>query len=344
MRHIIKNPIPAIKLVRLMLRMRPILTLLLLATTAFTQTPLTQIPVEDAVRVHEFYRLAAQIQDGIWANWSQAPPPLLVVTPDKEFLTHLPAIPKDFKAVGDGFYSRPRQFAVNLLATFPAFGPPSVIVIGEPKNTSSKASTPWLITLMHEHFHQMQQAQPGYFEAVQGLGLSHGDTMGMWMLNYPFPYEKPEIADSFANLRDLLFGAVTESDKGKAESLAQQYIRARKKFFAQLVSDDKKYFNFQLWQEGIARYTQIKVAEAAEHYQPTAEYTALSDFEPFSIYAAKARTETLNELKRADLREWKRTAVYSFGAAEGMLLDRINPTWKDGYFNHPLSLDSFFGD
>jgi hypothetical protein len=319
-----------------------ILTLLLLATSALAQTPSQDIPFEDAVRIHEFYRLASQIQDQIWPKWSGVPSPLLVVTTEGEFLTHHSNEPKDFKPAGDGFSARPRQFAMNLLATFPAFGPPSVIVIGEPKNTSSKTSTPWLITLMHEHFHQMQQAQPGYFEAVQGLGLNHGDTTGMWMLNYPFPYDKPTLADSFANLRDLLVIAVNEPDKARAKNLGQQYIRARKKFFAQLSSDDKKYFNFQLWQEGIARYTQIKVAEAAEHYQPTAEYTALSDFEPFSIYAAKARTETLNELKRADLREWKRTAVYSFGAAEGLLLDRLNPAWKDGYFKHPLSLDSFF--
>jgi len=40
---------------------------------------------------------------------------------------------------------------------------------------------------MHEHFHQLQNGQPRYFQAVQDLGLSHGDNTGMWMLNYPFP-------------------------------------------------------------------------------------------------------------------------------------------------------------
>jgi hypothetical protein len=34
--------------------------------------------------------------------------------------------------------------------------------------------------------------------------------------------------------------------------------------------------------------------------------------------------------------------VYSFGAAEGLLLDRFNPKWKDGYFKNALSMDSFF--
>jgi hypothetical protein len=152
--------------------MLPLFSIVLLAIAAFAQTPAEQIPIDDAVRICEFYRLASQVQDQIWPNWSHVPAPLLLVTPDTEFLTRHPAPPKDFKAVGDGFYARPRQFPTDLLATFPAFGPPSVIVIGEPKNTESKTSTPWLMTLMHEHFHQLQNAQPGYFQAVQDLGLT----------------------------------------------------------------------------------------------------------------------------------------------------------------------------
>jgi hypothetical protein len=195
---------------------------------------------------------------------------------------------------------------------------------------------------MHEHFHQLQNAQPRYYQAVQDLGLSHGDNTGMWMLNYPFPYEKPNLAQSFASLRDLLLSAVNETEKEKFATLAKQYIRERQKFFARLSSDDHKYLSFQLWQEGIGRYTEIKAAEAAAQYQPTAEYAALSDFEPFTNYAATVRTETLNELRRADIAKSKRLAVYSFGAAEGLLLDRLDPKWKDGYFEHLLSTDSFF--
>ena len=46
---------------------------------------------------------------------------------------------------------------------------------------------------MHEHFHQLQWAQPEYLKAIDDLGLSKGDATGMWMLNYPFPYDDPEI-------------------------------------------------------------------------------------------------------------------------------------------------------
>ncbi len=314
----------------------------LLALTVVAQTPTVRVPADDAVRIREFYRLATQIQDQIWPHWSEAPNGLLLVTQDVEFLTHFPDPPKDFKAVADGFYARPRQFQISFLATFPAFGPPSVIVVGQPKNTTSKTSTRWLFTLMHEHFHQFQSEQPGYYRAVDDLGLSHGDTSGMWMLNYPFPYEKAEVAQAFAGLRDLLLSAVEERDEKKFAERARQYAAERNKFLALVSPDDRKYFSFQLWQEGVARYTEIKAAEAAAHYQPAADYAALSDYETFSNYAARPRRDALEELKKADLAEGKRTVVYSFGAAEALLLDRMKPHWKDDYFKHPLSMDAYF--
>ena len=297
---------------------------------------------DNAIRIKEFYRLASSIQDGIWPGWSKIPAPLLLVTKETEFLTHHESPPKEFTKVGDDTYERPRQFSVQLQATFPAFGPPAVIVIGEPANTASKTSTPWLIIVMHEHFHQLQWAQPGYLDAVNSLGLSRGDASGMWMLNYAFPYDKPEVAAAFGQLRDLLLRAVNEPDGPMFEKLAKQYVAERKKFFAQLSEDDAKYFNFQLWQEGIARYTEVKSAEAAAHYQPSAQFAGLSDFETFGDYATQARKSTLNELKEADLPKWKRVVVYSFGATEGFLLDRLNPKWKDEYFRRMLSMDSYF--
>jgi hypothetical protein len=292
--------------------------------------------------MQEFYRLASTIQDGIWPGWSAVPAPLMLVTTDTEFLTHHPAPPQGLQKVADDLYARLRQFPTNFQATFPAFGPPSVIVIGEPAATQSKTSTPWLCTVMHEHFHQLQNAQPGYLAAVNALGLSRGDTTGMWMLNYPFPYEKPEVAQAFGQLRDLLLRTLAEKDDARFEKLAREYFDQRRNVFAMLSPDDRKYFSFQLWQEGIARYTEVKSAEAGASYTPTAKFAALPDYEPFPNYAARAKQKTLDELKQADITAWKRTVVYSFGAAEGFLLDRVHPKWKEDYFKRMLSMDSYF--
>jgi len=323
--------------------MRNLLPLLLIAISVVAQeTPAPQLPAQDAIRIKEFYQLASAIQDGVWPNWSKVPAPLMLVTAETEFLTHHPEPPKDLRKAGEDVYARPRQFPVNFQATFPAFGPPAVIVVGEPTNTASKTSTPWLFTVMHEHFHQLQWAQPDYLAKVNALELSRGDTSGMWMLNFPFPYEKPEVARGFSQLRDLLLQALNEPAGPAFSKLAKEYVEQRKKFFAQLSPDEHKYFSFQLWQEGMARYTEVKAAEAGAQYHPSEEFAALPDFESFASYAAKARSNTLNELKQADLATWKRTVVYSFGAAEGFLLDRVNPKWKEEYFRGALSTDSYF--
>jgi hypothetical protein len=321
--------------------MRNLCVTLLLTVVVFAQTA-PKLPPNDAVRIQEFYRLAAQIQDEVWLGWSGTAAPLLLVTQDAEFLTHHPSPPNDFQKIDGDLYSRPRQFPTALLATFPAFGPPSVIVMGEPENTEAKTSTPWLFTVMHEHFHQLQDGRPGFYEAQNNLGLSHGDNTGMWMLNYPFPYDNPELGKSFTKLRDLLLTALNEPDNRKFKALARQYIIARKAFFGQLSTDDRKYLSFQLWKEGIARYVQIKCAEAAANYQPMTEYAALPDYESFGTYARKARSDTLSELKKADLAAWKRVVVYSFGASEGLLLDRLHPKWKQSYFQQLFTLDPYF--
>ncbi len=315
-----------------------ILASLLLTIAAVAQP----MPHEDAVRIAEFSRLATQIQDQIWPDWSKVPAPLLLVTEKIEFLTHDPTPPKEFTKVADDIYARPRQFDIHLLATFPAFGPPAVMVVGQAQNTESKTSTPWLMAVMHEHFHQFQWAQPGYTDDVNHLGLSGDDTSGMWMLNYPFPYDRPDVVQSISRLRDLLLQTLDEANPKEFKRLATEYLVQRKHAFALLSANDRKYFNFQLWQEGIARYTQIKAAEAAASYRPTAGFAALPDYEPFAACAARARTETLDELRKADIGKLKRVFVYPFGAAEGLLLDRLNPGWKSDYFKHPLSTELLF--
>ena len=321
--------------------MRLLFAALLFATTLFAQAP-KPLLADDAVRIAEFYRLAEQTQDKIWPDWSKTPAPLLLVTGDTEYLTHFPTPPKDFQKVGDDVYARPCQFSPNMQATFPAFGFPPVIVIGEPKATQSQTSTPWLMVVMHEHFHQLQWAQPDYLKATADLGLSKGDATGMWMLNYPYPYDNPDLARAFEDLRDSLLNTLNEVDQQKFEHLTKQYVKDRKQFFAQLLPGDHKYFSFQLWQEGVARYTQIKAAEAAADFQPSAAFAALPDFTPFDTYAVTARARTLDELRHIDIAQSKREVFYSFGAAEALLLDRINPAWKEQYFKHLLTTDPLF--
>lgn len=155
----------------------------------------TGLDPTEVVRIREAFRLTEAVQDSVWPDgWGPVPYPLLRVTPEREFLIAFPRIPSGFTEAGSlspfeaPNLQRPRQLQPNLSAAFPAFGPPSVIVVGRPEATG-KTSTSWVLTVVHEHFHQFQTADPAYYPAVEELDLSGGDPTGMWMLNYPFPVE-----------------------------------------------------------------------------------------------------------------------------------------------------------
>jgi hypothetical protein len=69
------------------LLMRMVAVVLLLAAAKGQSAP-SCLPLNDTIRMAEFYRLAPLIEDKIWPDWSKVSAPLLLVTNDFEFLTH----------------------------------------------------------------------------------------------------------------------------------------------------------------------------------------------------------------------------------------------------------------
>ena len=312
--------------------------LLLAVGNAFSQDKPALREV-DRIRLAEAFRLSDQLADELWAGWSKAPLAVLLVTPDKEFLIRHPQPSKDFTPLGydtklkSEIFYRDRKFATNLLATFPAVGGISTIVIGQAENTDSKTSTPWVITLMHEHFHQLQDAQPNFFKDTDALNLSRGDQTGMWMINYPFPYEAPEVSQQFSVLVRLLVEAMNAKPRALFNTKLSEYLAARDTLKKMLSADHYKYFSFQLWKEGIARYTEYRVAQwAAKKYRATREFQSLKDFTTFSAAAEQVHKGIVHELSTLKLEDYKRVAFYPIGAAEGLLLDRSDPNWRTRYF------------
>lgn len=304
----------------------------------------------DRVRLGETFRIGDRLGDQIWRGWSKAPFAVLLVTPEYEFLVRHHEPSPDFIKIGydsllkSDVYYRKRTLPIGLLATFPAIKGSKVptIVVGQAENTGAKNSTAWAVTLLHEHFHQLQDSQPTYYDEVNALNLSRGDQSGMWMLNYPFPYDRQEVQAAFALASKSLIAAV-ESSKADLPNRLAEYLQARQAFQQLLTPDDYKYFSFQFWQEGIARYTEYRIAGlAATKYRPSKEFLALKDYTPLSEAAKEIRERSLRQLRTQKLAESRREVVYPFGAAEGLLLDRINSHWQSRYFKEKFNLDLFF--
>jgi hypothetical protein len=322
------------------------LLLLLCQSLSAKQTP--NISETDRTRLAEAFKIGESLGNGLWKDWTKAPFAVLLVTPEYEFLIRHPKPSDDFALIGydkllqGKVYFRKKVFNQSFLATFPFNGTPT-IVVGQAENTAAKTSTPWVVTMLHEHFHQLQQAQSDYFKAVDDLNLSDGDQTGMWMLNYAFPYSDEKVKKHFETLCKLLFSALHAKGKKHFEAKLNVYLEERQKFEKMLKPKDYKYFSFQIWQEGIARYTEYHIAFlTAKLHKPSKEFKALKDYEPFKKVAGEIKQNALNEINALKLDEYQRVAFYPFGACEGFLLDRANPKWRERYFAEKFYVEKYF--
>lgn len=303
---------------------------------------------EYRIRIAEAERIFDKLGDKIWKGWDKAPFAILLVDNDYEYLINYPSPPPDFKKIGydsllksDVCY-RSRKFDINLFATLYPVGDVPAIVVGTPKNTGYSGPH-WTITLLHEHFHQLQYSHADYQSGINDLNLSKGDKTGMWMLNYPFPYDSLPVQNKFSELCEKLSKALTKINSDDLDEYIKEYEKTKNELKDILNKDDYNYFSFQLWQEGIARYTEYSITKlASNEFEPNEEYQALKDFIPFTEVADSMLNNIKKGLKELTLSGYKRVAFYYIGSAEGLLLDKNNPKWRDLYFKDKFYLERYY--
>jgi hypothetical protein len=275
----------------------------------------------------------------VWPASPDAPTQMLLVLQDQEYLfCPEPAVAAALE--GEGFASlgrdpvsgcdlaaRPRRLPPNLLATFPAVAGISTVVIGSPAATG-RTIEDWAATLLHEHVHQMQASMPGYARGTAALDLANGDETGQWMLDYPFPYEAA--AAEFRDLADAAIAALAAEEEDFVSAL-EGYAGRRRAFLEALAPKDARYLEFQLWQEGVARWSEQALIRAAGRRWPY-------DGAWIDRHAARHA----QELRQAELAMDGRVAFYALGAAEAGLLERLGPEWRERYLNEPFALGPYF--
>jgi len=319
----------------------------LLATAWFGSVSAQELDAVDQIRLREAFRLM-EASAPRWKGWEAAPSPVLLVVEDHEFFVGHSRPEEDFTPLdiasieGRDVFVRERVFAPNLLATFPAVDGIPTIVIGTPEATGL-SSTRWVVTLVHEHFHQLQMSQPDYFRSVDRLDLSGGDDTGMWMLNYPFPYSAEQVAAEVNRLGAMASSLVQSLERGVTdEDALAVYLSQRRAVEDILAPRDFRYFSFQLWQEGLARHAEVDAAlHASEVFEFSSEFRDLPDYEPLSRVVAEIRDRTLAELD-SDVSESGRFYFYALGATEGEILDVMRPGWRGRYLSEPFAVHDYF--
>jgi hypothetical protein len=279
-------------------------------------------PVLAKVRAH-----AQAVGDRIWPGYGAAPFEFLLTLEDREVLLCRTAPTAQASFTPDGVdpatrcsrQVRPRSTLANsMLAAMPLFGLPPTIVMGTPTLTH-RTQGAWVRTIYHEHFHQYQYSQPGYFAKLTALDLTGGDTTGMWVLNYPFPYREPAVGQAYGAASLALAAAVEARGTPAFRQRFDDYLAARSTFERSVSARDWRYLELELWQEGVARWTEIAVARTDP--DPLVE-TAAENLERATVAA----------LSKPDLPGRGREIVYAHGAAEAMLMEACDPRWRRGYF------------
>lgn len=302
---------------------------------------------EHRALLEEGFRLFDHVEDR-WPDWASAPEAVLMVSGDWEFLFGHPAPDGTFRVTtespvaGRPVLVRERAHPPGLLATFPAVGGVSTIVIGTPEATGLNP-TRWILTLLHEHFHQLQMSRPGYYVGVEALGLSGGDDSGMWMLEYPFPYSDPSVSNAVGALGRAARALAGSAREGEVPDQAVRgYLGLREALTRTIRPEDNRYLAFQTWQEGVARYAELDAAiHAAQTFAVSDRFRALPGFVPFDVVADSLWKEIEAAVDR-DLTGSARVYFYALGALEAVALEALRPGWRERYAVEPFDLSRYW--
>jgi len=312
------------------------IVVVLLSPPAFGEPAKTNALIADG------QKLATQYGNRLWPGFSQTAFPVLVLEETGERLLCADTPPDGFVVssiepiTNCSVHTRsPGVFPTHLQATFalPNTGP--VVVMGAPA-LSEASPAAWVATLVHEHFHQYQMSWPGYFTNLHALDLHSGDETGMWAIHYPFAYTEPVTQTALAQLSRQLINILAEPQRNIRRAKAQAYARQRPGILSALSDTDRRYLEFQLWQEGVARYTEMVLVE----------YAAAGKNGPhdFAALAANLRERITTKLTQEQLSKHQRVYFYSLGAAESLVLDELGDQWRARYFAEPFSMARFFSD
>lgn len=293
---------------------------MLIVSAASPEDPLSGLGPDLARARAQFHAAGKQL----WPGYGNAPSGMLLIAKERETLICQDDPPADFKPLGRDpatrclMLDRARSgLPDNLLAAMPIFGLKSTMVMGTPEATGMQR-VDWLRTILHEHFHQWQTSRPGYLARVSALDLKGGDETGMWMLNFPFPYADPSVDAAYARASRLLADALATRGSAAFLPAFDRYLAARDEFAGSAGARNWRYLEFELWQEGGARWTEYAIAKSSR--DPGMRASAMAG-EQRVLYA----------LMSPDLKRQGRELAYVYGAAELMLIDACGPRWRLDY-------------
>ena len=290
-------------------------------------------PVNVRGMIRDVRQIVARSGDRVWRGYSRTSIPLLLVEPTRETLFCSPPL-QGFTAsgvdpvTGCDLQTRPRETPIDISATTDVEGRPT-IQIGLP-DAFGWSRGQWIVTVLHESFHEFQSTLPGYDKAVDRARRQLGKGGGEWMLDYPFPYAKRDVVTAFGRMDASALAFLEAPPDQDVGRLVADYVDARRAARAIVGTKDWRYYEVQVGQEGVALWTELTLAKIAG--DSDREIAAVAEDRQGGL------ATSLRSIAKQGLGKWRRGSFYIFGAIEAKMLERVRPDWQDTYRQSPLSV------
>jgi hypothetical protein len=141
---------------------------------------------------------------------------------------------------------------------------------------------------------------------------------------------------------DLLTSALGAGDRPDTVELVRQFLDARddRRTNARLATRFIDYEQRREWLEGLAKYVELEAwhqGATARDYVPHPATASLSDFNGYSGYERAWKRE-VDQISRVTNQAGDPLFYYS-GMAQAVLLDRLQPGWKEGALTGGTTLE-----
>jgi hypothetical protein len=200
------------------------------------------------------------------------------------------------------------------------------------------SSETYIEGLTHETFHSYQGIKaPDRLERAEEIAY----------LEEVYPWEDPQLVESWKKELDLLFRALQAESDEEALDLARQFLQQRqeRRDLDAITPEEIDYERNREWLEGLAKYTELKLgllASSSPTYQPV---PGLSQDPDFNAYRNQDRyfKQQIAEIKRRGNQAGESRFYYS-GMGQAFLLDRFAPGWKDRIWQDAIWLDDLLAE
>lgn len=318
---------------------------------------------EQLLVLREAFQLVNTVGNEVWPGWARSPLTVLIIEDDFEYLVNAPADwqpAEEFERIeqrfiGQPIYRRDRSLSRALRAAFPVADLPAAVVGGW--RPTEESPNEWAVTLVREWFHVLQMSR-GEEEKVAGLDLGAGEYPSL-QLDYPFVYGDRDIGHALHLLGSALYDFWNRS---RTLPRAMQRTFVAETSWAALENLETivglkygdrayNYFKYQTWKEGVARYTQVHVSLLAADFEDNGRFYQQPGFA--ALQGSMSYDRLWEEVTHTNY--WRMrtpsgdeggdpSSFYGIGHGLAELLDAVDPTWKETYFDPGVWLDDLVAE